>query len=159
MAKAITWIIFLGVLGGGAFYSVKMVSEDPGHMVGMAFGNASETAVDIHIAVPISMPKVDPPPLNADFKPDWPQWIIDHYDVRDAAGNAVVFRRNINSTLITDNEIRFPPDCYLVGQMTPGTTYTFELTPKLSEPEKYKFEMVAPSEKVKFSRKTFKPAY
>lgn len=158
-AKAIVWVMILGALGGSVFYSVGMMNQDRGYPVGLAFGRADGTTIELHIVVPLSMPMIDPPPLTAGFKPDWPQWIVDHYDVRDAAGNAVTFRRNINSTVIKEHEVRFPPDCYLIGQVTQGTTYTFELIPKLGEPEKYKYEFTAPSVKEAFSRKTFEPAY
>jgi len=158
-AKAIVWLMILGALGGSAFYGVKMMNEDRGIPVGIAFGRADGTTIELHIVVPLSMPMIDSPPLNASFKPDWPQWIIDHYDVRDAAGNPVTFRRSINSTVIKEHEVRFLPDSYLSGQLTQGTTYTIELIPMLNEPEKYKYEFTAPSANETYSRKNFETAY
>ena len=159
IGKAVGWVVFLGLLGGGAFYSVKMVSQDAGESLGMAFGKETDTTIQVHIAVPIGMPTADPPELNANFKPDWPKWIADHFDITDNAGNTITLRRNINSTIISDNDVRFIPDSYLIGDLTQGTKYTLTLTPIVSEPEVYKYEMVAPAEAQPFSRKLFKPAY
>jgi len=160
VVKALVWILLLGGLGAGVLYTIKVMNEDPGYMVGYAFGGASDATIDMHIVVTLAAPMKDAPPLGADMEPDWPQWITDHYDVRDASGNAVSFRRNISSTAIRESDIKGGlPDSYLIGELQQGTTYTFKYTPIVGEPETYIYEFVAPSANEKFSRKTFTPNY
>ena len=158
--KALVWVLILGSLGLSVLYTIKVMNEDTGRLVGFAFGGASGSTIDMHIVVPLAAPMIDGPPLGVDMEPDWPQWIADHYDVRDASGNAVSFRRNINSTAIRESEVKGGlPDSYLIGELQQGTSYTFTYTPIVGEPEKYKYEFVAPSAKEPFSRKNFDPDY
>ena len=152
--------MILGSLGFSVLYTIKVLNEDPGYMVGYAFGGADSSTIDMHIVVPLAAPMIDAPPLGADFEPDWATWITDHYDVRDPSGNAVSFRRNINSTVIRESDVKGGlPDSYLIGELQQGTTYTFKYTPIVGEPAKYIYEFIAPSANEKFSRKTFSTDY
>jgi hypothetical protein len=158
--KAIVWCMILGSLGGSVLFTIKVMNEDPGRLVGMAFGKANGTTVELHVVVTLLAPSIDPVPLRADGELDWSTWSSDHYDVRDAAGNAVSFRRNINSTVIKEHDVGGGlPDSYLIGELQQGTSYTFTYTPIMSEPEQYKYEFVAPSAKEPFKRMNFEPAY
>ncbi len=158
--KALVWVMILGSLGLSVLYMIQVMNEDPGYLVGTAFGRADGTTIEIHIVVPLAAPMIDAPPLNADYKPDWPTWIADHYDVQDASGNAVSFRRNINSTVIKESDVKGGlPDSYLIGKLQQGTSYTFKYIPILGEPEKYLYEFVAPSANESFSRKRFDTDY
>ena len=122
-------IVGLAVGCGLYLYTQVWVAEDPGHLIAYACGNPKEGQVQIQVAVPYRMTRLDPP--RVDEKGEfitWEQWIAEHFEIRNAAGELVHMQQAHFANLIPEAKVG-TPDFYAVGSLAAGSPYTFDYLP------------------------------
>ncbi len=143
--KAFLWLVILAFLGVCAYFIFAAMTPDEGRMVSLAFGNATEDTVEIHIELSTLMAGEDTSAYSTGFTSiDRNAWANDHYLITDPSGQQVELRHNIKSNLISDRDTRGYHDSFLIGTLTPGTDYTFIYQPVVGQPEKYRYTFTAP---------------
>ncbi len=156
--KAFLWVVLLSFLGLCGYFMFLAMVPDDSRMIAIAFGNSTQSEVEMHIELSMMMAGSDTDAYTTDSgSVDWTAWAKAHYVVVDDAGNQVDLGRRIQSNLISDRDTRGYNDSFLVGEVTQDTAYTFTYIPVVGEPEKYMYKFVAPTTDTGRSRVTFKP--
>lgn len=141
MAKAVVWGGMLIVTFTGIFMGLQMINADSGRQYGYAVGETdANKACELQLIIGIKDKFQDPPQpkLNSTSStPDWDTWLSQHYELKDAAGNRVDFRKGgFKSKDIS--ELQFGSAEFIaLATLEAGKTYTLEVTPVVGQPEKY----------------------
>lgn len=160
MGKVIAWLVILGLLCGGAWYGMYLMNKDTGYLVGYAIGQPDENnQVQLQILTPNSMVLLDGPPITPEGHEDWPQWMKDHYTLKDSAGTEYTLDRigrtsgDIRQTVADKANAEF-----ICGTRIPaGGQYTLDVSPVLAEGKKYTLTFTA--EPTEYKRVNFLPNY
>lgn len=154
--KALFAIGLLCFLAFILYFAVsRETAQDPGRMIPIGLGNATPTSVDLHLAVGIGMPRRDGPKLVHGVI-QWDKWVEEHFELRDASGTRVPFRRN-NFSRIIPEPTAGTPEFFLHATLKPGTTYTIDYIPVAGDPTRYRYKLTAPSENTGPERVVFAP--
>src|SRR5688500_10949344 len=123
--KVIGLIIVLAICGGAAYFFVE-VTRDQGQVVGLAFAEAKDDQIEMHILVTTGMPMISPPPPDQYGDPDWAAWRANHFRIKDSQGVAPPMDQVMMSSLISDREVGAgAPDRFVVVKLKPGEKYDF----------------------------------
>jgi hypothetical protein len=155
MRALITVLVIVGACGAAFYFMLAKVNEDPGFAIPVAFGAPVGSEVEMNVAVSMLMPRREGPKLvRADLL--WDEWVADHFDLRDTAGNKVAFVRSNFTQLMTEREAGGTPEFYLITKLRPGQAYTFDYTPVMPAP-RYRYAFTAPTAAKRAEWLTFKP--
>ncbi|HNO76968.1 MAG TPA: hypothetical protein PKN33_02825 [Phycisphaerae bacterium] len=160
MKGLVTFAVIAGILVLGGYYGLgSMLSSGPDHMVAFACGKSDGQTVEIQIAIPIAMVRIDPPKVefvgNSSVEL-WDEWIPEHFNLRTGSSEPVVLERGHFASLIPDHKVG-TPDSYLTGRLEIGKPYVFDYTPKVSEGKTYRFEFTPTEDGPPFAREIFEP--
>lgn len=132
MKTVVIAAVILVFIGAAVWWFIMHETmRDQGQWIGTAFGNAADSTIEMHALVDMGMVTRDRPRVDARGEPLWNDWIADHWDLRDASGNAVGFTRIGWSTLIDDDKTIAVPEFYVKYTLQKGGQYTFDFTPSV----------------------------
>ncbi len=138
MVKAIVWIVILGSLMASLSYGMYLMNRDSGILMGYAVSPPNDSKqCELQVVVPMLMAKSDPPPFGATGKPDWNQWLADHFHLTDASGNKVTFRKGGFKTKQITELQSGSAEFIALADIDAGQSYTFAITPILHENKTY----------------------
>jgi hypothetical protein len=152
--------VILVVLGAGIWWFIMHETmKDPGDWVGLAFGNPTESAIEMHLPVELMTVTKDYPRVNERGDPLWEEWISQHYNLQDASGESVAFSRIGWSPLISEDKTKVVPEFYVKCTLQKGAKYTFDVIPHGRTQQKFRYRHVftAPSEPQDMQRVLFDP--
>jgi len=149
-----------GLLAALAFviwYAIgSKMSEDAGEAVPIAFAAPSKDVVMVEIAVSMFSYKNDGPrQINGRFQTK-DEWVKDHFELKDASGNAVPLRRAEFAKALPSN-VAGTPEFYLQADLKPGGSYAFDFIPYVDAGQRYRHQFTAPTDKFEADRVLFKP--
>lgn len=154
--KAFLWIVILAFLGVCGYFMFAAMLPDESRMISLAFGNSTPDSVEVHVELSTLMAAEDTfAYMTAGGGIDRNAWANAHFLITDPNGTQVQLRHNINSSLISDRDTRGYHDSFLIGELVPGTDYTFIYHPTLADPEKYRYTFTAPTTDEGRKRVTF----
>lgn len=154
--KAFLWLVILVFLGICGYFIFAAMLPDESRMISLAFGNSDEDTVEIHVELSTLMAGEDTfAYMTGSGSIDRNAWANAHYLITDPAGTQVQLRHNIKSNLISDRDTRGYHDSFLIGELKPGTDYTFIYLPVVGEPEQYRYTFTAPATNEGRKRVTF----
>ncbi|HQL55087.1 MAG: hypothetical protein KA383_17630 [Phycisphaerae bacterium] len=146
------------LVGGLVAYGVRHLraqfSGAEGFPVGFALGNAGSNSIELHVAVTHDMVKADPPTITPNGVLLWNEWVPQHFELRDAAGQSVRLNRAGTSVVINERKA-FNPEFYLVARLTPGTTYSLDYIPYVGENKRHRHTFTATAAEQPFQRLIF----
>ncbi|MEM7626882.1 MAG: hypothetical protein AAF333_14910 [Planctomycetota bacterium] len=161
MAKAVVWGGMLIVAFTGIFMGLQLINADSGRLYGFAVGEPdANNECELQLIVSITDKFQDPPQPkfnSTSTTPDWDTWLTQHYNLTDASGNRVDFRKGgFRSKDIS--EMQFGSGEFIaLAKLEAGKTYTLEITPVVGQPEKYIHTIEGAAKE--FRRTTFEPNY
>ena len=123
--------------GGAAGASVGDVS------LYVAFGPATESAVEMELPVTDPMVSRDPPLPGTGFS-DPVVWAEKHLQLFDSNGTKLSWRRRGMATYIKGPTAGIS-DGFLMFDLTPGARYTLKYTPNVADGVTYAGDIVAPT--------------
>lgn len=158
--KNLIVLFVIGLLIFSAVYYVTFkTSEDPGQNFGLAFGNADGDAIEMHTVIFGLTIRRDPP--RVDLKTGttyWDEWVQNHFQLTDAAGNPVPLKREMGSSVIQGKDIKAgTPEFFLVAVLKKGAKYDFDFVPYRGSPDVYRYSFTCPSQDETIRRPLFKP--
>jgi len=158
MKGLITFAVVAGILVIAGYYVMgAYLVSDSGEQIAFACGNPNGDTQEIQIVVPIAFPHREGPKRSEHGVLLWDEWIADHWIVTAKSGDRVELKRQGAGNLCPDAKVG-TPDCFLVGQVKTGESYTFDFVPSLAEGKRYRREFTVAPEGVPFGRVTFKLA-
>ena len=155
-------IVILGVIGiavglGIYGYTNYEASRDRGHLIAFACGNLKGDTVEIQIAIPYRMTRLDPPRSTDKRRVLWAEWVEEHFDLHtnDEARTRVELRRAHFANLIPQAKVG-TPDFYLTGRLKVGATYALDYLPiGVAESKRYRKVFPITTEGKPFARDRF----
>ncbi|MCH8250882.1 MAG: hypothetical protein IID36_00365 [Planctomycetes bacterium] len=155
-------LITLAVIGlliaMGAIYATgEWAFQDSGHLIAFACGNPSGDTVELQVAIPYRMTRLDPPRLDPQTGRfvRWSQWIEEHFELNDAAGNRIPLRRSNFANLIPQRKVG-TPDFYLSGSLPADSSFSFDYLPiGIAQSKRYRYEFSITEEGRPFERVAF----
>lgn len=149
-------IVFL--LGFGYWMVVLVGNEDPGVHLALAFGNPTEdeNEIEMHVVVGVVMAAVDRTRTDKTI-PTWPEWIADHFDLTDAAGNTLELARTNFSSVITADQVVGTHEFFMKVKLKVGQPYTLDYTPVVAKGQTYRYTFTAPAAPETVKQIQFKP--
>jgi hypothetical protein len=142
--KVLSTLGIIAMLGGTYWVLSLAVSQEPELLVPVGFGEPRGDHVEFNFAVSMMMPRRDPPKLHNGVVL-WNEWVADHFTVQSDDGERLTLRRSDFSKAIP-SQVAGTPEFFLIGTLESGVAYTLEYVPLLGEPERYRYEFVAPTE-------------
>lgn len=156
--RGIVGLFVVGLLAAGVtIYFSKKMSEDPGQLTAIAFGEPHAGEMEFHVAVDLGTVQSEGPKLMPNGVPLWDQWLEEKFDLRDESGTRVPFTRISQSALMKDIKVGGAPEFYLRAMVKPGVKYTFIYTKRIDEGLKYRHEFSAPTARTDMQRVNFEP--
>ncbi|MFH1745859.1 MAG: hypothetical protein ABIG44_02330 [Planctomycetota bacterium] len=160
MQKVIIWIVvlaFVCCLGAWALKSFK--SEETSFVIGFAIGNLFEDQLEMHIIVSPDITGVEgqrriPLASGGNSVQTWDEWIAEHFNIIDSAGQKVTFRKVGFSNLITEQQAH-SPEFFISGKVRARETYTVEYIPFAREILCYRQTVTVTAEGQPFKRHDF----
>jgi hypothetical protein len=149
--------VFFVVAGVGIFWLTSVATSDPGTWVAFAFGDPFEGKTEIHVPVDMGMIMKERPRVDERGDPMYEEWVLEHFSLRDEAGDEKPFTRIGHSLVISDDEARSNPEFYIKSTLKVGTTYTLEYRPKREGKARYRHTFTVPTEKAPMVRLLFEP--
>jgi hypothetical protein len=155
MKGLITFAVIAGILvTAGYFVMGAYLAADPGQLIAFACGNPNEDRQEIQVVVPIAFPMREGPKLSENGVLLWEEWIADHWIITSQDGERIELKRRGAGNLCPDAKIG-TPDCFLIGMLKTGTSYTFDFVPSLAEGKRYRREFTLGEAGVPFARENF----
>ncbi len=160
MKGIIVFVVLLTIccFAGGLYFGYQ-TSKDQGHQLAMAFSDVSAEIMQVQCGVGTSLTMFDPPKTNSRGVPLWPEWIDDHFTVRDADGKKLLFRRMGTSRLFLDDRAAGSPEFVLHVDLKKGETYTFDYLEVRGEDKLYRYVLTIPNEPEKVRRHLFERCF
>jgi hypothetical protein len=159
MKQALIGAVIILMVGGVGFWVLHHEwTKDRGQQVGFALGKSQGGQVDLHVIVSRDMTLVEGPALAPSGAIMWLDWVKDHFDLRDDAGQPVPMLRAGTSTLINEREA-FNPEFYVTAKLRAGTAYTLDYIPHVGQPKRNRHTFTAPAEGQAFQRIYFKTVH
>lgn len=159
IVKAVVWTLILGSLGLSLFFGMQMVTGDQGRFIGHAV-SAPDANDEVQLqGIATLLDAADgPSQFLANGTPDWDAWLVDHYRLRDSAGNPVEMTRGggFRSQGIKESDAGTAELIWL-AQLKAGDTHTLTFIPVVGQKEQYSREI--PAVETEFSRVNFEPSY
>ena len=147
MKGIIVGTVLLGVVAGCVYtFFLGKLFEDRGHQIPVAFGVPDGSTIQMHVAISPSRVRRDAPQIDNKGRVLWREWVEAHFTLSDESGKKQELQRAGMSGLMIDAKATGSPDCYLIATLTQGTEYTFEYTPVVAEPDRYRHVFTAPAE-------------
>lgn len=143
-------LAFAGVI---FWYTQKQMEKMPDEYIAIAFGQPTDDQIKMDVAISIAMPRREYPrfdPITGAVY--WQEWVDEHFDLRDGAGNKVMFQRQSMSQLMSDQEVGGSPEFFLTGMIKKNANYTFVYIPVLALGEQFRYEFTAPAEDTNMER-------
>lgn len=126
-------------------------TKDRGHQVGWAIGKMNKDRGELHVIVTREMTIIEGPRGMLGGAPQWQDWVKDHFELKDAAGQRVQMNRAGTSTVINEREA-FNPEFYVNAGVRIGTTYTIDYIPVVGQPKRYRHTFTVAPEGKEFER-------
>ncbi|MEO1235355.1 MAG: hypothetical protein AAFX76_01060 [Planctomycetota bacterium] len=147
------------VVFGGIFFTLKVINEDPGQLVGYAVGKPDAAGVsELQILIPMTAPIQDPVTrFTASGKPDWDHWLNQRFVVTDPSGTVVSLRKGGFKSADIDEMKAGSAEFIALADLTAGVTYDVEFIPVVGQPEKYTIQIAGAAKE--FRREYFVPDY
>jgi hypothetical protein len=142
-------ILVLAALGYWGLH--REWTKDRGHQIGYALGNPVNGDVELHVVVSRQMTLTQGPRAVGGGVGSWVDWVKEHFELRDAAGQQIPMNRSGTSTVINEREA-FNPEFYVWAHVRGGTTYTLDYIPVFGQPKRYRHTFTAAPEGQKFER-------
>jgi len=121
----LAFLVLIGLLGWLQYES----NRDHGHLVAFACGNPREGTLELQIVVSMRMVRLDPRRFKENGKlQTWREWVEEHFELRDAAGEVVPLKRAHFANLITQSKVG-TPDSYLLANLQPNADYSLDYRP------------------------------
>lgn len=144
--------VILMLAGLGYWLLQREWTKDRGHQIGYALGNPNNGDVELHVVVSRQMTLIQGPrPTPGGGSQSWVDWVKEHFDLRDAAGQQIPMSRCGTSTVINEREA-FNPEFYVWAHVRAGTTYTLDYIPTFGGSKRYRHTFTVPPEGQKFER-------
>ena len=141
---------------GGYFVFLSKMDANDQRMITIAVGNTDGKVSDLHLVIAPLMISDGPREDATSGAVYWDEWLEEHFIMTSAAGDKVKFERLAQSNLISDKQAGGAPEFYIKGKIKHGTAYTFDFVPVDEEPERFRYELTAPTEmpvtRVNFTR-------
>ncbi|MGD8450533.1 MAG: hypothetical protein PVJ57_01835 [Phycisphaerae bacterium] len=157
--RAIIGLVIVAACGLGAWYVYSQTKSDPGFAIGLAMGNPESGDIELHVVVAMAMTMQDK--LTSVTLADgtvsrqtWPEWIAEHFVLRDDSGQKIELRKEGWSNLIKERQA-LNPEFYLVGKLKSDVRYTFDYIPSRDSSVRHRYAFVAPAEAQPFERVYF----
>lgn len=150
----IALVVFLVLAAAGYWLLEREWSKDRGPQIGYALGNPTAGDVELHVVVSREMSMIEKPRLTQSGAQQWLDWVKEHFDLRDAAGQQIPLARSGTSIVINEHEA-FNPEFYVWARVHAGTTYTLDFIPVAGQPKRYRRTFTAAAEGQKFERDYF----
>ncbi len=159
--KGLVVLGLIGVVGiGVTFWLMKECTSDQGISITLACGNPNDGTVAMHAAMDMGIMRREGLRQAPDVSEDvlWREWLDEHFQLRDAAGESVHIERVGQSLLINVNKMPGAPDFFLTARLRSGETYSFDYKPWRAKATKYRHTFVAPADKTEMKRWNFELA-
>lgn len=155
--KALVYVALLGVaIIAGYFVLTGEMAEEQGPLVGVAFGLPENDTIEVHLVVSGSMVRVDPPRMDLRGNILWDEWVEQHFQLRDEAGQPIKLIKQNASAVIPDHKAGGTPEFYLFARIKQSTKHNLSYRQVLSEGKAYQFDFTAPQEATDIRRVAFK---
>ena len=148
--------LLAAMAAGLLWWILAQPGKDQGMGLAMAYGNVKDDgSIEVVTAIDMPMTIRDGPRLDERGNQMWPEWVTDHFSLRDASDTPVELTRIGHSPLVDERYVGGAPDFYLQAMLRIGAKYTFDYRPKLSGAKVYRLVFTAPAEKQRVARPTF----
>ncbi len=156
--KGLIVLVLIGVaVVVGFIWSASRMSADPGRTIALVFGVPDEETIEIHAAVAPGMVAAEGPRMDRNGNVLWDEWIAEHFDLRDEAGDKVPMHRRNFSDLIPANKVVGTPEFYVAAKLRIGGRYTFDYIPLVRVGKRYRHTFTAPEDDTSVKRPNFGP--
>lgn len=140
------------VLGGGVllgWYGLNSVTTQDSFLVSIAFGFPKDGDIELHGVVSMGMSAQEPPRVDVKtLKPNWDEWVDQHFELRDAANQSVKVYFRTSTDVIPTNKIKGTAEGYFSAKLKQNTAYTLDYIPKRAEPTRFRHAFTAPAGEV-----------
>ncbi len=143
-------VVLLGLAGGGYWLAEYAFTPNAGRLIGYAIGNN-----ELHVCITGEMTNLDPPRLS-NMIPQWPEWVHDHFELRDSAGQRIELSRAGTSAVISAADAKLPA-FFITASLKAGTQYTLDYLPVRTEKQRYRLTVTAAPDGHQFERTYFPP--
>jgi hypothetical protein len=150
-------VYFLVLVSALAVVAGCKSETDDQFPIALAFGTPPSGLYELHVGVEPGMKIIEGPAMSQKGNLLWDDWVSDHFELKDASGNAVKFSRANNSRLMPTSKIAGTFEFYLTAPVKKGGKYIMTYQPKVDEKLKYRHEFTAPDSPKDPLRTWFKP--
>lgn len=122
-------------------------TDEPDLGIQMAFGNAADNEIDLHVVVGVLLANKDRAKEKLlNIKPkSWDDWIVEHFFLTDSAGKRTELTRKTNSSLIRPHQVIGTEQFFMVARVKSGEDYTFDFVPTGEESITHRYLFTAPA--------------
>jgi hypothetical protein len=151
-------LIIFGVVALAAlfatFYFMGKGMEDDGDIpFGMAVSKIENGEGLLEVLVTFGMTRAESAKVVGGVQ-QWDRWVAEHFDLRDANGGKVEFRRSNFGKNITEQQA-MTPEFYLQANVKPGA-YTLDYIPVLADKTRFRHKFTVPAGGIPFERPSLK---
>lgn len=150
-------LIVIALFAAVSWWLMHETMSDQGTWVAFAFGNESADEIEVHIPVDMGMTMRERPKFTDKGDLHWEEWVAEHWQIMDEAGEPLPIQRMGHSLIISDEKARSNPEFYIKAKLKTGKQYTIEYKPKRAEKLRYRHTLTAPAEAQKVTRLQFPP--
>ena len=98
MKQLVIGVVIILMLAGLGFWLLNREwTKDRGPQIGFALGNPIDGELELHVVVSRQMTMIQEPRVSTSGAQQWLDWVKDHFDVRDAAGQRLALNRSSTS--------------------------------------------------------------
>jgi hypothetical protein len=138
-------LISILIVGTAVFLLTGCEGETANKLpVAIAFGTPPSGLYEMHIGVDFGMTRTEGPRLSRVGSLMWDEWIEDHFELLDSAGQRVRLSRANNSRLMPASKLPGTFEFYLSAPIQQEAAYQLTYTPRREELRKYRHKFIAP---------------
>jgi hypothetical protein len=151
----LTLVVIL--VGAGIWVGViRSTMSDQGTIFLVVMGNPNEKTVEFDVCVELGMAHMANPRLDERNEPKWDEWIDEHFEMKDPAGNKAPHIRVAHTMLVDENKVKHLPEFYVQYQIENGKDYTLDFIGGREGNVHYRYKFTA-SDKYGPTRETSVP--